>query len=297
MADLELVPLHEDFGAEVRGFDLAERLTADRVEAIEHAFHAHSMLLFRGQTLAPTQQIELMRKFCVIRTPHGVETTLPGYPEIAILSNVFEDGRPIGFQHKLGVEWHTDGSGARETTLASCMYALEVPGSGGDTLFAGMYSAYEHLPRAWRERVDAMQVVYSRTYLSEKLAAASGTHQPMGQEERALFPDIVRPLVREHPVTGRRAVLLSIEECRNIEGLPETESRPVLEELLGLLTDESRVYRHRWKIGDFILWDNRCILHSPTEYTYAEDRRRLHRIIGLEPSPTTPPTPVGRNRR
>lgn len=285
---LELVPLHEDFGAEVLGFNLAEPLTADRFAAVENAFHAHSLLLFREQTLTPPQQIELMGKFCVIRTPHGVETTLPGYPEIAILSNVFENGLPIGFQHKLGVEWHTDGSGARETTLASCMYALEVPGAGGDTLFAGMYSAYEHLPPAWRERVDAMQVVYSRTWLSEKLAGASGTHKPMGPEERALFPDIVRPLVNDHPVTGRRAALLSIEEARNIEGLSETESRPVLEELLGLLTDEPRVYRHRWQVGDLIVWDNRCMLHSPTEYTYADERRRLHRIIGLEPSTCAP---------
>ena len=288
MVDLDLIPLHKDFGAEVQEFDLSERLTTDRFEAIGHAFHAHGILLFREQTLTPPHQIELMRKFGVIRTPHGVETTLPGYPEIAILSNVFEDDRPIGFQHKLGVEWHTDGSGARETTLASCMYALEVPGSGGDTLFAGMYSAYERLPPDWRERADAMQVVYSRAWLSEKLAGASGTHKPMGPEERALFPDIVRPLVREHPVTGRRAVLLSIEECRSIEGLSETESRPVLKELLGLLTDESRVYRHRWQVGDLILWDNRCMLHSPTEYTYADDRRRLHRIIGLERSPSAP---------
>ena len=133
-----------------------------------------------------------------------------------------------------------------------------------------------------------MQVVYSRAWLSEKLAGASGTHKPMGPEERALFPDIVRPLVREHPVTGRRAVLLSIEECRSIEGLSETESRPVLKELLGLLTDGSRVYRHRWQVGDLILWDNRCMLHSPTEYTYADDHRRLHRIIGLERSPPAP---------
>ena len=107
----------------------------------------------------------------------------------------------------------------------------------------------------------------------------------MSAEEQALFPDVVRPLVRTHPVTGRRAVLLSIEECRNIVSMSEAESRPVVEELMALLTEERRVYRHRWQVGDLIVWDNRCMLHSPTEYTYADERRRMHRIIGLEPAP------------
>ena len=281
---MELSPLHEDFGVEVRSVDLTTGFDTDCVGAIEDALHAHGLLLFREQNLEPQHLTGLMGKLCVLRSPHGVEITVPGYPEIAVMSNIVENGRPIGFQHKLGIEWHTDGTGWQETTLASCIYALEVPGRGGDTLFAGMCAAYEALPPAWRDRVDDMHVVYSRAFLIETLATASGIAEPMSPEEQARFPDVVRPLVRTHPVTGRRAALLSIEECRNIVGLSQAESRPVLEELIALLTGARRVYRHRWQVGDLIVWDNRCMLHSPTEYTYPDERRRMHRIIGLDPA-------------
>ena len=280
---LETRALHADFGVEVLGVNLAEPVPENLHDALYAALCRHGVLLFRGQTLVPENQIDFMTHFCRVRTPSAGEKTLPGYSEIAILGNIEEDGRPIGFQHKLGIEWHTDGTGWPEPTLATCLYAVEVPQDGGDTLYAGMYAAYDKLPDDWRRRVEDLSAVYSRVHLVDQFAKANNS-TPMSAAERARFPDQVRPLVNVHPVTGRKALLISIEECRELEGMDEEASRRFIEELLEVVTAPDRVYRHRWQVGDLVVWDNRCMLHSPTPYIYAHQRRRLHRIIGLQPT-------------
>ena len=273
--------LHHDFGVEVLEVNLAESVPVDLHDALYAALCRHGVLLFRGQTLESEHQIDFMKRFCRIRIPSAGEKTLPGYSEIAILGNIEEDGRPIGFQHKLGIEWHTDGTGWPEPTLATCLYSVEVPQDGGDTLFAGMYAAYDKLPDDWQRRVDGLNATYSRVHLVDQFAKANNS-TPMSDAERARFPDRILPLVNVHPVTGRKALLLSIQECRELEGMDEEASRRFNEKLLEVITAPGGVYRHRWQVGDLIVWDNRCMLHSPTPYTYAHQRRRLHRIIGLE---------------
>ena len=274
--------LHDDFGVEVLGVDLALALPDDLHAALYTALCWHGLMLFRGQTLEPEHQIDFMTHFCRIRAPSAEEKTLPGYSEVAILGNIEENGRPIGFQHKLGIEWHTDGTGWPEPTLATSLYSVEVPQDGGDTLYAGMYAAYEKLPQRLRRRVASLKAIYSRVHLADQFAKAENIANTMSEAERARFPDQIRPLVNVHPVTGREALLISIEECRELEGMDQHTSRRFNEELLAVVTAPGCIYRHRWQVGDLVVWDNRCMLHSPTPYTYAHQRRRMHRVIGLE---------------
>ena len=282
---LETRPLHPNLGAAVLGCDLSQPLDEETCAQLRTLLPEHGVLCFPEQHLSPDDQIRFMEVFCAIRPHHGVETAVADAPRIAVLSNITENGKPIGFQHKLGVEWHTDGSGWRQCTVATSLYAVEVPKQGGDTLFVSGYAAYEALDPALREQADQMRIVYSRRQLIEKLAKASGTHQPMSPEEQARFPDVVRPLVSPHPVTGRRAATLSIEEAWSLEGLALEESEPHLHAMLAALTTDAQVYRHRWQVGELLIWDNRCMMHSPTEYTYADDRRLMQRVIGWDPDP------------
>ena len=281
-AMFETCTLHDDFGVEVFGVDLAVSLPDAIHEALYVNLCRHGVMLFRGQTLKPEHQIDFMSRFCRIRSPSAEEKILPGFSEISILGNVVENGEPIGFQHKLGIEWHTDGTGWPQPTLATCLYGVEVPHAGGDTLYAGMYAAYDKLPDDLRERVDGLNAIYSRVHLAEQFAKGENAPNPMSDAERERFPDQIRPLVNVHPVTGRKALLVSIEECRELEGMDQDSSRRFNQALLGVITAPDRVYRHRWRTGDLVVWDNRCMLHSPTPYTYADQRRRLHRVIGLE---------------
>ena len=278
---LSLRALHPAFGAEVSGVQLIPEDLEPRFPEILDAFHRYGLLLFRDQRLEPEHQISFMARIGEVRKPHGVERTLTGYPQIAVLGNIVENGCPIGFQHDQGLEWHTDGTGWQRTTIATCLYSLEAPASGGGTLFCGGYHNLEVLPEAIERRVEGLNIVYSRPLLIERISRKSNNPRSMSAEERAEFPDVVRPFVSVHPVTGKSLVVLSIEECRELEGMSPDASRALLEEIIEIITAREHVYRHKWRAGDVLLWDNRCMMHSPTHYTYQNEHRRLHRVIGL----------------
>ena len=279
---VDFTALHSAFGSEVTGVQLNQDIV-DWFPDVLDAFHHYGLLLFRGQSLESAHQIQFMARIGEIRAPHGVERTLPGHPEIAVLGNVEENGQPIGFQHNTGIEWHTDGTGWKRPTIATCLYSLQAPANGGDTLFCGGYNNLEVLPCELKRRVEDLNIIYSRPLLIERISRASNNPRSMSAAERARFPDVVRPFVSIHPVSGKPVIVMSIEECRELEGMGERDSRTLLEEILAIVTAPERVYRHRWQEGDFMVWDNRCIMHSPTPYTYAHERRRLHRVIGLGP--------------
>ena len=225
--------LHDAFGSEVTGVQL-NRGIDDWFPEVLNAFHRYGLLLFRNQSLEPAHQIQFMARIGEIRAPHGVERTLPGHPEIAVLGNVEKNGQPIGFQHNSGIEWHTDGTGWKRATIATCLYSLETPAHGGDTLFCGGYNNLKVLPDELKRRVEGLNIVYSRPMLIERLSRASNNPKSMSAEERARFPDVIRPLVSVHPVTGKSLIVMSIEECRELEGIGEQESRRLLQEIIDI---------------------------------------------------------------
>ena len=280
---LNVRELHPAFGAEIRGVSLVPGELDARFPDIVDAFHRYGVLLFRNQDIEPRHQIDFMERISHVREPHGVERTLPGYPQIAVLGNVVENGQPVGYQHDQGLEWHTDGTGWQRVTVATCLHSLEAPASGGDTLFCSGYNNLAVLPGGIRRRVEGLNIIYSRPLLIERISRGSNNPRRMSAQESTKFPDVVRPFVSVHPVTGQSLVVFSIEECRELEGMGIEESRTLLEGIIEIITAPPQVYRHQWRPGDVLLWDNRAMMHSPTPYTYRDQRRRLHRIIGLAP--------------
>lgn len=283
---IEYRAVHPAFGVEVRGLDLSSPLPDDVVAELRRALDLHSLLLFPEQQIEPPDELRFLRYFNEISdsdyTDH--ERGIPGFPQIAVLSNIIdEDGKEVGYTNRKGMEWHTDGSGWRFPPLASSLYALEVPQSGGETYFASGYIGYETLAPERRAELDEMLCRYSYVTLQKWLHEAGGREYEPTEADRERHPDVDRPLVRAHPATGRRALWFSIEEIVDISGMGYEASRELMLGLVEHLTGNPHaVYAHYWSVGDLVLWDNRCLLHSVCEYNYEGQRRLMHQISGKD---------------
>ena len=278
---IEFESLRDDFGAIVHGVDLSQPLSDVDLGCIREAHVHHGLLIFRGQHLEPEHEIAFARVFNKIRVYIGNdETKLPGHPEINVLGNVVENGRPVGFQTLIGYEWHTDGTGFPYPPVATVLYCLETPGRGGETLFASGRRAWEELPASHQRRLAPMKVEYSFRSLHAKLNVAAGTGKTLSTNELARSPDVVHPLVRTHCVTGKKSLWFTQAEMQAFVGLSPADSRSLGEEVVSLISRPEYVYAHRWQPFDLLVWDNRWMHHSTTPYTYAHARRRLHRVSG-----------------
>lgn len=278
---IETVPLGDGFGVEIRGVDLATPMDDDTFVQVRQAFEAHGVALFRDQALDPAAHVAFAGRFGELWPMSAERFPLPDHPEVAVLSNIVVDGKPLGLQLNIGVEWHADGSANRRPGRVTSLYAVETLERGGDTLYADAASAWEAMPGDLKARAQEAQAVYNYAQFQEKIVRGSGEayRKPLAPEA---YQDIVRPLVRIHPGTGRAAPIFSIEEVIRLEGLSPCESRALLEELLDFVTQDRFVYRHVWKPGDLVLHDNRSTLHSATDYVYKAERRLMHRVISLE---------------
>jgi taurine dioxygenase len=270
---LELIPLTPSFGAEIRGVDLTRAVPDGIFAALRQALFDHAVLLFREQFLTPAQEGTFMGRFGPLVLPDRRQFTLPEAPYITVLSNVLEDGKPIGFLNEIGVEWHTDDSGWERQHTVTALYAVETPEVGGDTLFAGTYRPVEEMPDELRRRVEGKVGIYNYLRINEKVNAISPLAKPVPSEDRARFRDVRHPLLRPHPVTGRP------EELIRIEGMGERDSYDLVTELVAFATRDRYAYRHHYAAGDLILNDNSGSLHSTTEYVYRNERRIVHRSI------------------
>jgi taurine dioxygenase len=280
-----VTPVGGSFGARVTGVDLRSQVTPAQKDAILQAFHVYHLLCFPDQDLAPADELRLLELFNPAQSMvEGAGPCLPGYPEILIVSNIAEDGQPLGLTNKVSMEWHTDNSEIPYPPIASLLYAVEVPRTGGETYFANGHLAYETLDAATRASLDDRRCRYSWVQLQEWLAAADGSLPVMNDEQRALHPDLMRPLVRVHPVSGRKALWFTIESVISIDEMSRPESRALLEGLIDhIVKTPYVVYRHDWEAGDAVVWDDRCVLHSVCEYNYADQRRLMHLSVGRGP--------------
>lgn len=276
---MQIQKLNNDVGGLCSGINLQTVRDDSEINLIYQALCQHGLLVFPEQELGGADLTNFMSKFNTLRPRHGVEITLDGFPHVVIVSNIETNGEAIGHQPDQGIEWHSDGTGWQQDTLATCLYGVEIPKQGGDTLFANGYLSLNALPPALSKQVKSLDITYSRLYLYERLGRANG----LSAEERTQFSDVTRPLVVTHPITQQEALVFSIEECKCIDGMNESQSYEFLSQLLESITNENQIYRHQWSVGDLLVWDNRCMMHTPTEYNYATQRRRLHRVIGLQP--------------
>jgi taurine dioxygenase len=261
-------------GAEVVGVDLRD-VDDHTFGAIHQAWLDHLVLLFRGQNLGDDQLIAFSRRFGELDLAPIQETGrrfVEGYPEIYIVSNVIENGAPIGSLGASELVWHTDMSYQQDPPKASMLYALEVPPEGGETGFVNMYDAYQALPLHSRECITGLRVKHDGTYNSGGYIRAGVT--PTDDPREA--PGMIHPLVCTHPETGRKCLYLGRRRNAYIEGLPLAESEALLDEIWAHATRDELTWYNNWRVGDLVLWDNRCTMHRRGPFDPAA-RRVMHR--------------------
>lgn len=271
--DISVIPTGGALAAEVRGDlrDVDERVFA----AIHRAWLDNLVLLFRGQDLSIDQLVAFSRRFGDLDLAPIQETGrrfVEGHPEIYIVSNVVENGVAIGSLGAGDLVWHTDMSYQEDPPKASILYALEVPPAGGNTGFVNMYRAYEALPSNLKARVAGLRVKHDGTYNSGGFLRAGVTPS----EDPRDAPGTVHPLVCTHPETGRKCLYLGRRRNAYIEGLSLAESEVLLDEIWACATREELTWYNVWRVGDLVLWDNRCTMHRRDPFD-TEARRLMHR--------------------
>jgi taurine dioxygenase len=264
---MEVRRLGPQIGVEVRGVDV-KALDDAGFAVLYRAWLDANVLVVPEQALAIEDFLRHSRRFGVV-VPHPSKTTRhPEHPEITLLGvNKFAaDGTLDLAIYRRGAEdWHTDGAYDQEPFKATQLYALAVPSRGGDTLFASMYAAYDALPERLKRHLEGRRGAF--TYGGRRKATAL-----LNPEDRDWTP-VLHPIVRTHPETGRKGLFFDPGKIVRIDGLEERESDDLIEELTGRMIQPEAQYRHRWRTGDIVIWDNRCTYHrAAADYPPEEDR-------------------------
>ena len=277
-----VTPVQGRFVAEISGVDLSEQIEEAVFSRIHRAFLEHSVLVFRGQKLGNEEHIAFSRRFGELEIHTARHWLLPEHPEILVLSNRGEKGtKPIV---NGGAYWHSDITYKAKPPLGSLLYALEVPPEGGDTLYADMYAAYESLDAETKALIEGLQAVHRYGDRYRMMAREDKDRPPLTAEQLAQVPDVVHPVVRTHPETGRKALFVNEGFTVGIAGLAQDEGRTLLEALFRHSVRPEHVYRHHWRAGDLVMWDNRCTMHRATDYDLRH-ARAMHRTTIQGDSP------------
>jgi len=280
--------LHPEFGARIGGVDLSQPLDQSCFEQIDMAINQYSFLLFSGQEMNDEAQLDFTRRFGQLEEEHVSYYSRGEITYIGRVGNINPDGSKASARQvksSTGNEmWHTDSSFREIPAMYSLLAAYEVPDEAGETEFASARAAYQRLDAATRKliegRIGIHDYIYSRTKIGE---------DAVNQSQRCYMHPVRQRLVRQNPVTGERNFFIA-SHVKSIEGMPDDEARALLERLMAEATRPESVYRHRWQAGDFVIWDNRCMLHRGCGYDADKYRRRMHqtRVRGWGPSLAEP---------
>lgn len=257
----------------VSGIDLGHLPDAAAQQALIDALHDNLVLCIRGQRLDPPAFLAAMSRFGTPMRRKQLACT-PECADVNIISSEDRDELGDGKRIVNGANWHTDDSFMREPCSLTMLYGIEIPSRGGDTQFANMYAAYEDLPADTRTRIDPLKVVHK--YSSSRKLSRISTRPA---DEMAAMPEATHPLVRTHPDTRRKALYLNPNRMEEIVGLDRAESDRLLDELIAHATQPKYQYRHIWRQGDIVIWDNRCTLHKANADYPEGERRLMHRVI------------------
>lgn len=272
---IAVTPFSPAVGAEIAGVDLSQPLDDATFEAINKAWMDHLVVVFRDQRLTDAHLEQFSARLGALDvkpayTDDVLDTTTSDY--VCVISNVKVGDKRIGDLGDGEAVWHMDMTYNDVPPMASALYALEVPASGGDTGFANMYLAYETLPADLKARAETLQGKHDATYNS-----AGGLRRGLTPtNDPRLAPGAIHPLVRTHPVTGRNALFLGRRNNALIVGLELEESEALLDRLWAHATQPRFTWHHRWRTGDLLLWDNRCVMHRRDPFDPAA-RRVMHR--------------------
>ena len=269
---LKIRRLSHALGAEITGVDISKPLDERTFREINDAFLEHCVLLFRGQALTREQHIAFSRRFGELdmNQVRAANTKVPGVPEIIlVVAEPMPSGTPLG--RHTGAEWHTDNSHLPVAAAASLLRAVELPGLGGDTMFANMYRAYDTLSDGMKKLIEPLHGVHMLTKAVYDLSTPE-----RAAESWRRFPAAAHPVVRVHPESGRKALYVN-EQVRLFAGMTAAESRPLLRYLTEHAVRPQNVYRHQWQKDDLVMWDNRCLLHIALADYDRTKRRHMER--------------------
>jgi len=272
---LEVVPLSKHIGAEIRGIDLRERPDDATVRAIYQAWLDHLVIVFPAQRLEQEDLIRATGFFGELSElsrpakyfPKGYSRLLPG---IMMISNIRENGEPIGALPDGEMMLHHDMIHSEMPDKATLLYSVEIPSSGGNTLFASGYAAYDTLDPAIRNKLEGRKAIHHYNYGSVQRGDSKGTEA---------FGECVHPVFRTHEDTGRKAVYVNRLMTVGVEGMANEESGPLLEAVFDHAERKELVYEHVWRLGDLLLWDNRCSSHARTDFPSTERRLMLRTTV------------------
>jgi taurine dioxygenase len=268
-----ITPLSEHTGAEVLGIDLSEPVDEAARKDLNGAFTDRSVLVFREQHLSPHQLVAAVGLFGEIFPQHNSRFALPECPLVHYISN--QDFYPDGRRYIPGEGYHTDHSNAACPPKATVLHAVSLPDRGGDTQYVNMHRAYDELSDQTKRRLLGLEAihVYESRYSARKMIA-------LNEESRDRVPDaVVHPIVRTHPESGRKAIYINPIRIDGIVGMPEAEALSLLADLLKHATQPRYQYRHRWRAGDLVMWDNRSLLHKANGDYDMGQLRYLYRIM------------------
>jgi len=267
--EVEISPLSPTLGAEVRGLDLSRPLSPDIRKRLYDVFVERHLLCFRDQDLTKRQQVMFSEQFGELERHTLRNRGQDDEPFVHVVSNLGEDGKPTG--KVASTMWHTDKSFRPLPSLATILHARTLPPEGGDTCFADMIAAFDALKDEERTKLESMRVVHSWELSRENIGRV------MSEDEKRDAPTNVWPLARTHPDSGRKCLFVGMH-ASHLEGMPLEEGRSMIEALEARATVEPFTYRHHWRQGDVLMWDNRCLLHrADPNFDAAHLPRVLHR--------------------
>ena len=274
---MEISHLSDAIGAEISGVDVGN-VDPGTFKKIRNAFHEHQILLFRNQDITIEDHIAFSQNFGPLEVHISKDSLHKDHEEILLVSNVKEKGKYIGVENA-GDSWHSDLSYMPEPSLGSLLFALEISEIGGDTEWLSMYDAYDTLPDKTKRRIDGLKARHSFNRYKNTRVGIPKQRQQGGKEryEKISPPDVFHPVVRTHPDTRRKALYVSPRFTIGILDGSEDEAQELLNELIEHTIQPKFIYHHEWKVGDLMMWDNRCTLHLACRGIPEGQIRHMHR--------------------
>lgn len=276
---MDIRPLENGFGSEIWGINLTKTDGALQRE-LRAALLRYQVLIIREQNLSASQQLAFSKGWGPLDIHVQVKDQHPDHEEVIVLTTKMKDGKYIGAPHA-GDYWHSDLSYVETPTFCTILHAIEVAEEGGDTAFANMYRAYELLPEKTKNRIKNLRARHSYDRNINPRVAVPDTHAAVAKERYSdrSPPPAVHPVVRTHPETGKKALYVTERFTLGIEEMDPELSEFLLQELFEVASQPSNIYRHKWRKGDLVIWDNRCLMHIACGGVPKGQIRHMHRTI------------------
>jgi taurine dioxygenase len=278
---IETRPL-ENFGAEVIGVDLARDRAPATIAALRQLWAENGVLLFRGQDLDEADIVDFSRQFGALEIHVREEYLSREHPELLLVSNLKQDGKPIGILSDHDVGWHHDQIYLEKPAVGSLLYSVKIPSRGGNTAFCNQAAAYAALPDEKKRQIDGLRAIQSYEYFNRQWS------EPTSATQKKRTPDVVHPLVRTHPITGRKAIYADPGMTAGIEGMADEDAQALLRELYDWCLLPRFCYDHQWRLGDALMWDNASTMHRRGAFDPSAERLMKRTTILPPPDRAVP---------